>query len=211
MVGGASPTPPPSALPQPLTSLHTPTPAHHLDNVTVTGRSHSTAHLHPRNLTVDKNIPCLQSQTRIPRKKHEVPTRQKHYQEEAGPWERPRHTWAPVQKPKDVPTAEGPANRQPQGHSESSFFPPPCPTKPPGIPPEHLPLQRQQLGNLGPGDAGLGVGPAWGWGQGFPSHLTWQHAAPPSRSCALGKPRQACQASYSPSYPGGTFHTADPR
>lgn len=69
---------PPSALPQPLTSLHTPTPAHHLDNVTVTGRSHSTAHLHPRNLTVDKNIPCLQSQTTIPRKKHEVPTRQVH-------------------------------------------------------------------------------------------------------------------------------------
>lgn len=92
---------------------------------------------------------------------------------------------------------------------------------PQGCSQEHVPLWRQLLGNLGPGKARAGVEPGRGWGQGFPSNLTWADALPllPGTvlrgtlgwQTGLGCFQKPQGRSGSPSHPAGTFHTPGPR
>lgn len=96
----------------------------------------------------------------------------------------------------------------------------PLPPNPQGSPGAPTPPERA-AGEAGPGEAGPGVEPGRGWGQGFPSNLTWADSQPLLPGAVLpGSPGQAARLSYSqarqgrrnsPSHPSGTFHSPGPR
>lgn len=78
---------------------------------------------------------------------------------------------------------------------------------PPPTPKSPTPLQTA-IGNLGPAEAGRGVEPGWGWGQGFPVTSPVLAAAPPPRRAALGKPWTGL-VKVQLLTPYGTFHAPD--